>query len=127
MGAIGATEPLVVDVARNAYSAAFRDPRFSQVTQEEVGQLEYHISILSEPAPIQFASEADLLAQIRPGVDGLILHVGPKKGTLLPAVWEHLHDPAEFLAQLKLKAGLPRDYWSSTVRVERYTAQSVHS
>ena len=112
---------------RPSRAAAFRDPRFSHVTQEELGQLEYHVSILSKPVPIRFTSEADLLAQIRPGVDGLILHEGPKKGTLLPAVWDHLHDPVEFLAQLKLKAGLPRDYWSSTVRVERYTAQSVHA
>lgn len=125
MGTLAATQPLVEDVAHNAYSSAFRDPRFPPVTRAETTDLSTHITILSPPVPIAFRDEADLIRQVRPGVDGLILREGGKRGTLLPAVWEHLRSPEEFLAHLKQKAGLRPDYWSETVRVERYTASSL--
>lgn len=48
----------------------------------------------------------ELLAQLRPGVDGLILHFRHHRATFLPAVWEHLPDPYVFLAQLKQKSRL---------------------
>jgi len=125
MGSLAANVPLVCDVARNAYAAAFRDPRFPPVSAAELDSLEIHISVLSPPEPLPFASEADLLSKIRPGVDGLILYEDGHRGTLLPAVWDHIRDPGEFLAHLKLKAGLPADYWSETIRIERYTAESI--
>jgi hypothetical protein len=71
-----------------------------------------------------FATEADLLAQIRPGIDGLILTEGQARGTFLPSVWESLAEPRDFLNHLKRKAGLPADHWSDRVRVERYTTES---
>jgi len=125
MGSLTASNPLVCDVARNACTAAFRDPRFPPVSQAESDQLEIHISVLSPPEPLPFTSEADLLCRIRPGIDGLILYEDGHRGTLLPAVWEHIRDPREFLDHLKLKAGLPADYWSETIRIERYTAESI--
>ena len=72
-------------------------------------------------------SEADLLAQLRPNIDGLVLEetATRQRGTFLPAVWETLPDPATFLAHLKQKAGLPRDYWSDALRVSRYTTVNV--
>jgi AMMECR1 domain-containing protein len=71
-----------------------------------------------------FRSEADLIEQLRPGVDGLILSRGGQRGTFLPSVWEELPDPYIFLSQLRHKAGLPLDYWSADLQAERYTTES---
>ena len=127
IGSLAASHPLVVDAATNAVNAAFRDPRFNPVGYYEVGQLAYHISILSDPEAMTFTDEADLLSQIRPGIDGLILEepAQSRRGTFLPAVWEQLPEPTTFLQHLKAKAGLPGDYWSATLTVLRYTAESV--
>lgn len=125
IGSLEAHRPLVVDVAHNAFAAAFRDPRFPSVDESEFARLELHISLLTPPAPLVFDSEADLLARIVPGEDGLILADGPHRGTFLPAVWESLPDPVQFLEHLKLKAGLPRGYWSDTLRVWRYRTEVI--
>lgn len=127
-GCIGVLEPirpLIADVAENAYAAAFRDPRFPPLTPFECDGLETHISILSPAEPLCFRDEADLIDQLRPGVDGLILQEGRRRGTFLPTVWETIRDPRAFLQQLKLKAGLPPDYWSQMIHVSRYSTESV--
>lgn len=128
LGCIGSLEPrrpLVEDVAANAFAAAFRDPRCPRLTPGDLARLELHISILSRPAPMAFASEEELVRQLRPGVDGLILEDGFSRGTFLPAVWDSLPDPRDFVAHLKLKAGLPPTYWSDTLRVSRYTTETI--
>jgi hypothetical protein len=125
MGSLEPTEPLVVNVGRNAYAAAFRDPRFVRLTHDEFPRLEIHLSLLSLPEELHIISEADLLAQMRPGVDGLTLMDGARRATLLPSVWKSVGDAREFLAHLKRKAGLAANYWSETIRVERYTAESI--
>lgn len=125
IGTLEARQTLVQDVAYNAYSAAFRDPRFSTLTWPEYERLDIHISILSPPEPVEFASEEELLAQLRPRVDGLIIEEDYHRGTFLPSVWEQLPEPHEFLRQLKRKAGLPPDYWSSRIRVQRYVTESI--
>jgi len=124
IGHLEAIQPLIKDVADNAFSAAFQDSRFPPVSDKEFDQLEIHISVLSPPQPLSFISEEDLLRQIRPGVDGLILQDGYYRGTFLPSVWEQLPGKEEFLAHLKLKAGLPANYWSDSLRVSRYTTES---
>jgi AmmeMemoRadiSam system protein A len=123
IGMLEACRPLAEDVARNARAAAFEDPRFPPVSRKEFVQLEIHISVLSPPEEIVFSSEADLLARLRPGIDGLILQEGYRRGTFLPSVWEELPEKEEFLDHLKLKAGLPGAYWSDTLRVFRYTTE----
>lgn len=123
IGTLVAISPLVVDVANNAFSAAFKDPRFPALTKKEFPELQYHISILDHPQPMTFRNEADLLSQLQPGVDGLVLHEGQQRSTFLPSVWEQLPDPYEFLHHLKLKAGLPKGYWSDTIRFDRYHVQ----
>ena len=67
------------------------------------------------------ASEDDLLAQLRPGVDGITLECGADRATLLPQVWDHVSDPRDFLTALKHKAGLDPGFWSPEVKVSRYT------
>jgi AmmeMemoRadiSam system protein A len=124
IGALKAYQPLVADVAEHAYAAAFTDPRFPPVTEAELAQLEISISVLGEPEPMRFTSEADLLHQLRPGQDGLILEDGRHRGTFLPSVWESLPEPGDFWRHLKLKASLPVDHWSDTLKVSRYTTFS---
>ena len=124
IGTLQAHQPLVFDVSHNARSAAFQDPRFAPLTIQEFPQLDIHISILGLPELMHFSSEQDLINQIRPGVDGLILTAGSHRGTFLPSVWESLSTPQEFWSHLKLKAGLPANYWNDEIKVERYTTES---
>lgn len=124
IGSLEAYQPLVNDVAYNAYAAAFNDPRFPPLTEDELADLELHISVLTPAQPMNFNSESDLLEQIRPGIDGLVLEDGFNRGTFLPSVWESLPDKTTFLRHLKQKAGLPPDYWSPTIKVSRYTTES---
>jgi len=125
IGNLEAHQSLVKDIAYNAQAAAFQDPRFSPVTAYEAKQLDIHISVLSPAEEMQFSSEQDLIVQLRSGVDGLILEEGEiHRGTFLPSVWQQLPSPVAFLKHLKQKAYLPADYWSETLRVYRYTAES---
>lgn len=124
IGSLEALRPLVKDVSENAYSAAFRDPRFNPLSKNEFDQLSISISVLTPASDISFDSEQDLIAQIEPNVDGLILQEGSRRGTFLPSVWEQLPETKQFLQHLKLKAGLSTEYWSDTVRVSRYQTES---
>ncbi|MDJ0832688.1 MAG: AmmeMemoRadiSam system protein A [Gammaproteobacteria bacterium] len=124
IGSLRALRPLVEDVSENAYAAAFRDPRFNPLERSELDQLELSISILSPATAMSFDSEQDLLDQLRPGVDGLILKDGRRRGTFLPSVWEQLPEKQQFLQHLKLKAGLPIEYWSESIEISRYETES---
>ena len=124
IGHLEAVQPLVVDVAENAFAAAFRDPRFSPLTHQEWPEVQVDVSILTAPEPLQFSDEADLIRQIRPGEDGLILRDGANRGTFLPSVWEGLPDPVDFLIHLKHKAGLAANHWSDRLEVYRYRTES---
>lgn len=124
-GSLEATRPLVCDVAHNAFRSAFGDPRFYPLRPEELEELDLHISVLSPLVSFPVASEAELLAALRPGIDGLVLREGARGATFLPAVWESLPDPADFLAHLRAKAGLPPGHWSATLRFERYTTRDA--
>jgi len=117
--------PLVQDVAHNARAAAFEDPRFAPLTQVEFVRLDIHLALLNPPQPIPCASEAEALAQLRPQIDGVVLVDGACRGTFLPSVWRELPEPRTFLHQLKRKAGLPEEHWSNTLRLWRYTVESV--
>ena len=124
IGQLEAHEALVKSVVRNAYGAAFKDPRFSPLRINELADVTISLSVLTEQEPLSFDSESQLLQQLRPGVDGLVLRDQDKCGTFLPSVWALLPDPAEFLLQLKNKAGLAPDHWSTTLTVARYEAHS---
>lgn len=120
IGSLRAVRPLEEDVRQNAIAAAFRDPRFSPLAATEFRATSVEVSLLSACEPIEVASEEELLARLRPGVDGLILECGRHRATFLPQVWEALGEPREFLAALKHKAGLPERFWSPSVNVSRY-------
>lgn len=125
IGMLEEVQPLVVDIANNAFLAAFKDYRFSPVSEAEYPKLEIHLSILSPSEPIIFTSEQDLIAQLRPHEDGLIMQEGGRRGTFLPSVWNSLPEPHQFLQQLKLKTGLPSHYWSDTLQVSRYHCEVI--
>lgn len=126
IGMLEATRALVDDVANNAWAAAFSDPRFPPVSHQEIERLSIHVSVLSPAQRMTFASEEDLLRQLRPGIDGLILEEGARfRSTFLPTVWGSLREPRDFLRRLKQKAGLSENYWSETITVQRYTTELV--
>ena len=127
-GCIGTLEQdvsIVDGVAENAFRAAFRDPRFSPLAEGDLSEIQIHISVLGPLERVEVSSESDLLAKLRPGVDGVVLRDGLQRGTFLPSVWEDLPDAAQFVRQLKRKAGLPAEHWSDTLEVWRYTAESI--
>jgi AmmeMemoRadiSam system protein B/AmmeMemoRadiSam system protein A len=121
IGSLEAHRPLGEDLLENARAAAFRDPRFAPLTAEELPRTRVEVSILSKSTPIPFKDEADLLRQLRPNVDGIIIEYGRHRATFLPQVWEQLPEPHVFMAHLKQKAGLAADFWSADMRVSRYT------
>lgn len=126
IGSIEAWRPLREDLAGNAVAAALRDPRFPPLTAADLPAVRIEVSILSPPEPLDAASEAEAAAALRPGVDGVVLRAGSRRGTFLPQVWEQLPDPGTFLAHLRLKAGLHSDRWDDDIRLETYTVSAWH-
>ncbi|MBQ0756067.1 MAG: AmmeMemoRadiSam system protein A [Amphritea sp.] len=122
IGNLEANSSLVEAVLRNSYLAAFRDQRFQPISESELETLEYEISVLTPMVPLPVSSEADLIAKLRPGVDGLVFEADGHRSTFLPSVWEQLNKPEQFLSQLRLKAGLAADYWSNGVQCWTYQA-----
>lgn len=125
-GCIGSLEPhrpILDDLKQNALAAAFSDPRFPPLTTRELNAVQVEVSLLSPVVPLTFSNEADALKQIRPGCDGVILEYGRNRGTFLPQVWEQLPRPADFFRHLKMKAGLPPDFWSDEIRLFRYSVE----
>jgi AmmeMemoRadiSam system protein B/AmmeMemoRadiSam system protein A len=125
IGSLQAHRPLVVDVADNGFRAAFRDPRFPGLAADERAGLDLSLSVLSPSSPMTFAGEDDLLAQLRPGTDGLIIADSGRRALFLPSVWEQIREPAAFLKHLKLKAGLAADHWSKGFQAFRFVTQEI--
>ena len=123
IGTIDPHRPLGEDVAHNAIAAAYRDPRFPPVERDEIFRLAIEVSVLSAREPLEAGSESDLLARLRPQVDGVYLEYGSLAATFLPQVWESLPDPVDFLGELRRKAGLPPGFWHPGIRVSRYTVE----
>lgn len=121
IGSLEAKRPLSEDVMANAVNAAFHDPRFTPLQDDELNVVEVEVSLLSPVEPITFASENEALGQLRPGVDGVVLQFGQYRATFLPQVWEQLPEPRAFVARLKRKAGLPEHFWSPEIILHRYT------
>lgn len=123
VGSFEAHRSLLEDVAKNAYAAAFRDYRFSPLTRDELDGLDIHISLLTPMDPLNAGSREELIEALRPGLDGLLVEDPPHRSTFLPQVWESLPDPEDFLAELFIKAGLPRNHWSDTLVFARYRVE----
>jgi len=106
-----AHEPFYLNVLRNTILAASEDERFPVVTPEEVGDIRIAISLLASREELEFADSEELLAELNPGIDGVILSLGNATSSYLPNVWETFPDPAEFLSRLSEKAGLSPGRW----------------
>lgn len=113
-GCVGALEPyqsLVEDVREHAVAAALQDYRFPPVQVDELVGIEIEVSRLILPEPLDYTTADDLLARLRPGVDGVILRDGFRRATFLPQVWEKVADKEEFLSHLCLKMGASPELW----------------
>lgn len=120
IGSLAATRRLGEDVAANAQAAALRDPRFAPLTPGEWPRCEVEVSVLSPAKPLRFADEAEVLAQIRAGEDGVILEHEGRRATFLPQVWESLPEKPKFLGELMRKAGIPADTRLARCKLWRY-------
>jgi AmmeMemoRadiSam system protein A len=121
IGSLEARRKLALDVRANAVAAAFRDPRFPPLAAREFGKTSVEVSLLSAHEPMMFDDEEHLLAQLRPGVDGVVLQYGRHRATFLPQVWESLPEPRAFVAALRQKAGVAAEVRATMVNVARYT------
>ena len=124
IGMLEARRPLAEDVADNSYAAAFSDSRFPPVERHELVLLDIHISILMPAEQLHVQSDTELIKQLRPTIDGLIIEDNSHRATFLPSVWQSLPQAEDFVHHLKIKAGLKADYWSKTMRVYRYSTES---
>jgi len=124
-GSFVANQPMINDVAKSAYSAAFKDTRFKPMTHAELVRAELGLSILSVACRLPVKDEADLLAQVRPGIDGLILRDAGHQGLFLPSVWDQQATPKAFIKGLKRKASLAENYWSDTLEIYRFTSEKI--
>ncbi|MBM4423835.1 MAG: AmmeMemoRadiSam system protein A [Chloroflexi bacterium] len=127
-GCIGGLEPrlpLALDAQEHAVSAAMDDPRFPPVMPAEVPELRIEISVLTVPEPVPHNTPEELLAALRPGIDGVILKsIWRHKATFLPQVWEKVPDPIVFLEMLSEKMGASPDAWrSQNTEVYRYQVE----
>ena len=111
IGNLTPDKPVRDGVEENAINAAFHDPRFPALSKDELDQINIEISLLTEPQPLDYKDGDDLLARLRPHVDGIILRKGMQSATFLPQVWEQLPEKEMFLSHLCLKAGLPAEAW----------------
>jgi len=127
IGTLQAVVPLAEDVILRASAAAKDDPRFPPVSEFELSRLSLEVSVLSEPQPMTYTDPPDLLARLRPGIDGVILAFGRQRATFLPQVWERVPEPVQFLEMLCRKAALPAGAWRNLpIQVSTYQVESFH-
>jgi hypothetical protein len=124
VGSLEAVRPLHEDVRRNALAAAFEDTRFPPLAADELHGVTIEVTLLGAREPLPCRSEREVLELLRPGIDGLLLSYRRRRATFLPQVWESLAEAPLFLAALKEKAGLDRDFWHPSIMLERYNARS---
>lgn len=123
VGQLEARLTLFEAVREAARAAAFRDTRFMPLGEDELGEVHIEVSVLSPLEKLEVHSEAEALAKIRAGVDGVVLSQGRRSGVFIPEMWKQLPDKEEFLFHLKRKAGLPTNQWLPGTQVERFTAE----
>ena len=125
IGSLTSDEPIRTGVGRNAINAAFHDPRFKPLNAADFEKVNIEVSILSEPQRLNYRDSDDLVAKLRPGVDGIIVRKDHASATFLPQVWEQLPETHDFLSHLCAKAGLAADAWRQT-QLEISTYQVQH-
>lgn len=123
IGSLEARRSLLDDIKENAVAAALHDPRFTPLTLAELTDTDIEVSLLSPLQDLVFDTQAQALAQLQPGTDGVVFQFEHYRSTFLPQVWDQLPTTSEFMVHLKHKAGLPPDFWHERVRLKRYTVR----
>lgn len=125
IGTLAGVESILASIKRQALNAAFHDHRFQPVTIDELGELHVEVSVLTEPQDFEYTDGNDLVARLRPEVDGVILKApGGVGATFLPQVWKQLPDPKAFLSHLCSKAGLAPTAWETDgLEIQTYQVQ----
>jgi AmmeMemoRadiSam system protein A len=124
-GCIGSLEPRrphADDVAKNARAAALDDPRARMLSLDDVDALDVEVSVLGPVEPIVAGDEAEACAQLETGVDGVVFVWRQHRATFIPQMWDHFGDARTLVAELKLKAGVPADFWAPDARLLHYRA-----
>jgi len=125
IGSIIAHRSLYDDVVNHAVSAAFHDPRFHKLHENELLHIWLEVSVLTEPEILEYEDFDDLLKKVEPGIDGLIIKHDVYQGTFLPQVWEELKMPKEFLEHLSMKAGLSPSVYDLHPLIYRYRVEAI--
>lgn len=129
-GCIGALEPyqpLALDVREHAIAAALEDPRFPPVSPSELEKIEVEVSRLTVPERLEYTDAEDLLAKLRPNIDGVILRDGFHRATFLPQVWDKIPDKEDFLDNLCYKMGASQNLWRKKhLEVLIYQVEEFH-
>ncbi|WP_319533863.1 AmmeMemoRadiSam system protein A [uncultured Vibrio sp.] len=125
IGSLKANEPLWLNVCKNAYSSGFQDSRFLPLTTADRAGLNVDISVLSDLKPLKNHGEANLLATLRPGIDGLLLEDEGHRAVFLPSVWEVLPTPEQFVRALKRKGGWSETYWNEGIVIHHFTTDVI--
>jgi len=122
IGYLEACKPLLAAVQEMAVAAAFGDPRFPPLREEELADLDIEISVLSPMRQIKNIEE------IQVGKHGIYLERGGCRGLLLPQVaTEYGWDRITFLKQTCTKACLPQDAWEDpATRIFIFSATILH-
>jgi len=127
IGAIEAYQPLAEDVREHAIAAALEDPRFPPVREDELSRIQVEVSRLTRPIQLEYKDAEDLLAKIRPHVDGVILKDEYRRATFLPQVWEKIPNPVEFMNNLCYKMGVNENHWRNKhLDVFTYQVEEFH-
>ena len=117
--------PLYEGIIKAAKSAAFSDPRFPAVSQDELKDITIEVSVLTEPKKLKVEKASDYVKEVKVGRDGLIIRSSYGSGLLLPQVaTEYKWDSETFLSQTCVKAGLSPDSWKEDKDIGIYRFQS---
>ncbi len=127
-GCIGSLVPhtsLYDDLTSNALKAAFEDPRFQPLTQEEFEKVKVEISLISPIVEVKYKDFKDLKSKIEPNIHGVILKLGSFQATFLPQVWEEIPDFDMFMYHLYKKAGLEMIEENQAPQIFTYTVEKI--
>lgn len=125
IGSLVARQSLLDDLISHAKDAAFHDPRFLPLSEDEFGKTDVEISVLSEPVALSYADVEDLKSKVLPNVHGIILQLNGKSATFLPQVWEQLSDFNTFFSHLCQKAGLSPNALQNHPDIFTYTVKKI--
>lgn len=127
-GCIGSLEAygmLIDDIIENAYNAAFMDPRFLELSEEEYKNIDLEISILTPAVKLEYTDLKDLKSKIKVGIHGVVLQDEESRSTFLPQVWEQLPTFEEFFSRLLHKGSFDENALEKGINVFVYEAIKI--